>query len=108
MPCLHPGGPNVVDSLRSHGTVTTTRVFSWAILATTLASLTVAMVSGVAMLGHLRGGNRELLKAVMLGPFCPRETFTDAGWRYRNRALWAAGIAFASFVAWTVVYLRNR
>jgi hypothetical protein len=83
-------------------------VITWALLAITVASLAVAMASGIAMLGHLRGGNRELIRAVMLGPFCPREVFTPAGWRHRNRAAWATGIALAAFTAWTLLYLRER
>lgn len=37
----------------------------------------------------------------------PREHFTDAGWRYRTRALWSISLVFAVFLAFAVYRMRT-
>ena len=36
----------------------------------------------------------------------PREHFTDAGWRYRTRAMWSFGLVIAVFAAFMVFISR--
>jgi hypothetical protein len=86
----------------------TSDVVSLGLLAVAVVSFAVSAVSGLAMLGHLQGGNRELLRVVMLGPFAPPNFFTAAGWRHRTRSLWAGLIAFASFAIWAFLKFYNR
>ena len=76
------------------------RVLSFGLLITTGVSFLIGAVSGLAALGQVQGGNRELMRAIMLGPFSPPETFTAAGWRHTRRAAWAAAIAFTAFAVW--------
>ncbi len=82
-------------------------MISWLILATAIASFAFSMWHSLLMLAHLRGGNRELLKTIMLGPLSGREAFTEQGWRHRNRAVGAAFAALVSFAAWAVVFMHR-
>jgi hypothetical protein len=82
-------------------------VISWVILTTAIISFAVSLVSSMMMLAHLRGGNRELLKVVMLGPFSSRELFTELGWRHRNRAVRGALLALFLFTVWAFQFIRN-
>ena len=48
------------------------------------------------------------MKAIMLGPFCPREVFTATGWRYRNRAMVTGLVGFVAFASWAYLHVFNR
>jgi hypothetical protein len=81
------------------------RIISLLLVVMTIMSVAVAMAYGVLMLSELNDGNRALARAVMLGPFCPREVFTERGWRHRNVAVLASIVAFVSFAVWGIVNL---
>jgi hypothetical protein len=77
-----------------------TRVISTAVLITIVIATLVAMFNGLVSLAHVRGGNRDVAKAVFMGRFCPQEVFTEDGWRYRRRGMWAANTALVLLLVW--------
>jgi sorbitol-specific phosphotransferase system component IIA len=60
------------------------------LLAFVIAAVGSAMWFGLLQLGHLSKAPQALTKAILLGPFCPREAFTDTGWRYHRWGVAAA------------------
>lgn len=53
----------------------------------------LAGLYGLLALSNVRGGNKELMKAAAAGALTPKSKYTEAGWRYRNRAVLLSVIA---------------
>jgi hypothetical protein len=79
------------------------KMISTVVLITIVITALVGMFNGLVSLAHVRGGNRELAKAVFMGRFCPREVFTEDGWRYRRRGMWAANTAIILLLVWALL-----
>ncbi len=74
------------------------------LLAFVIAAVASAMWFAILQLGHLSKAPQALTKAILLGPFCPREAFTDTGWRYHRWGVAAALVGLVLFTLWSLTF----
>ena len=104
------GGPGCPQLKRgSLGSVTYSRAngvrfLSVIVLILSIAAIGSAMWLGLLQLGHIANTPRALTKAVLLGPFAPREAFTDRGWRYHRWGVAAALVGLVLFTMWAFTF----
>ena len=80
------------------------RFLSVTLLALSIAAVGLAMWLGLLQLGHVSNVPRALTKAILLGPFAPREAFTDTGRRYHRRGVAAAVVGLVLFSLWAFTF----
>jgi len=78
------------------------------LLAFVIAAVGTAMWFGLLQLGHLSKAPLALTKAILLGPFCPREAFTDIGWRYHRWGVAAAFLGLVLFTLWALTFVLHH
>ena len=76
------------------------QLVSIALLVLTFAAVGSAMWLGLLQLAHLSDAPNALTRAIMLGPFCPKDAFTETGWRYHRWGVTAAITGFVLFAVW--------
>ena len=76
------------------------RLVSAVLLTLTILMAGSAMWLGVLQLGHLSNAPNSLTRAILLGPFCPKDAFTETGWRYHRWGFTAGIVALGLFTLW--------